>query len=155
MTFILASALLLQSSGAVIQGPPNPTPVAAEQGQIIRNDYDPRQLAENRERAESKAEARGKTLFFQKCALCHDPTGRSAVPVAAIGPWLDLALVSARGEAAVRASIQKGSIRMPGFQYQWDQATIDQVIAYLKTVGPGARPKTMPAVIGGDSPTSR
>jgi mono/diheme cytochrome c family protein len=58
---------------------------------------------------------------------------------------LDAALVTARGEGAVRTYILNGSAAMPGFQYQFDGTQIDQIITYLKTIPPDARPKGLPA----------
>src|SRR5262249_28272062 len=42
---------------------------------------------------------RGRHVWLQRCALCHDPVSTSTrVP----GPWLDREVVRARGEERVR-----------------------------------------------------
>jgi len=123
-----------------LQGPV-PAPAGPESAKIVKTEYDPRELAEIRERAMGRAETPGHKLFISRCALCHDPLGHSAIPRPTLGPWLDAALVTARGETAVRKYILNGSAGMPGFQYQFDAAKIDQIIAYLKTIRPDARPK--------------
>ena len=120
---------------------PVSAPVAPEPATIVKRDYDQRELAETRERVLNSAEARGRKLFVSRCALCHDPLGHSAVPRPTLGPWLDGTLVTARGEAVIRNYILNGSAGMPGFQYQFDADTINQIVAYLKTIRPDARPK--------------
>jgi mono/diheme cytochrome c family protein len=129
---------------AVLQvGVPASPPVKPDPVKIVKTEYDPRELAENRERNESRAETPGRKLFISRCALCHDPLGQP-IPRRTLGPWLDAAVVTARGEAAVRSYILNGSAAMPGFQYQFDGTKIDQVVAYLKTIPPDARPKGLP-----------
>jgi mono/diheme cytochrome c family protein len=87
----------------------------------------------------SEGELRGKKLFVQRCALCHDLLGQPAATT--VGPWIDGEIVKARGETAVREKIRTGSRRMPGFQYTFDGPDIDRVISYLKTVTPDQKPK--------------
>jgi mono/diheme cytochrome c family protein len=79
----------------------------------------------------SETEKVGRTLFMQRCELCH-----LAVPprTATLGPLLDGELVAKRGEAEIRKVIMNGSARMPGFQYGLEPADIDEIIAFLKTV---------------------
>jgi len=134
---------------------PVPAPAGPESAKIVKTEYDPRELAEIRERAMGRPETPGHTLFISRCALCHDPLGHSAIPRPTLGPWLDAALVTARGETAVRNYILNGSAGMPGFQYQFDAAKIDQIIAYLKTIRPDARPKSVtsaPAIPAAPAP---
>jgi len=77
------------------------------------------------------AQASGKKLFVQKCSVCHLPSLPSYI---AYGPLVDNNVVSDRGEEAVREQIQRGSARMPGFQYTLSSLEIDQVVSYLKTL---------------------
>ena len=79
----------------------------------------------------SETEKAGRTLFMQRCELCH-----LAVPprTATLGPLLNGELVAKRGEAEVRMAIMNGSARMPGFKYGLEPADIDEIIAFLKTV---------------------
>jgi mono/diheme cytochrome c family protein len=79
----------------------------------------------------SETEKAGRTLFMQRCELCH-----LAVPprTATLGPLLDRELVVKRGDAEIRKSIMNGSARMPGFQYGLEPGDIDEIIAFLKTV---------------------
>jgi mono/diheme cytochrome c family protein len=137
MNLILPLILIVQAAIPTVV----PSPVKGEPVKIEKTEYDVKELGANREAAEVDNEAPGKKLFVSRCALCHDPRGQSAMPARTLGPWLDAALVTAKGETAVRNYILNGSTAMPGFQYQFDAARIDQIIAYLKTVPPEARPK--------------
>jgi mono/diheme cytochrome c family protein len=75
-------------------------------------------------------ELQGRHLFFLRCAACHTDETNS------YGPRLDQARVKTLTEAAVRTKIGEGSRRMPGFRYMLDQAQVDQLLAYLKTIPP-------------------
>ena len=121
------------------QAPPT-APVQPATPEVVTTEYDMRRLAQTRDMAEGRGETPGKKLFISRCALCHDPRGQSATSTATIGPWLDAAAVEARGEDATRAYVLTGTARMPGFRYQLDAARVDQIIVYLKTVAPDARP---------------
>jgi cytochrome c5 len=134
---ILVAGVAALSTVATAQLPvPVPVkskPVDPEPVEIIRTDFDPRELAEELERMRSKPEVPGQQLFVSRCAICHDPIGQPGSGET-LGPWLDAELVSSKGEEAVRASILNGTANMPGFRHQFDAAQVDQVIAYMKTV---------------------
>ena len=117
-------------------------PVDSKPLEIVKTDFTPQELSQELSRTRSKAEAPGQMLFVSRCALCHDPLGQPGGR--ALGPWLDAALVSMKGEEAVRSSILNGSANMPGFQHQFDSAQVDQIVAYLKTV-PADVPPQVPA----------
>ncbi len=77
------------------------------------------------------AQAAGKKLYVQKCSVCHLP----ALPsYTAYGPLLDNNVVADRGEEAVREQIERGSAKMPGFQYQLTLVEIEEIVGYLKTM---------------------
>jgi mono/diheme cytochrome c family protein len=120
----------LAGTGVAFQNPPAPPTVAVV-------DYDMRKAATPPSLSED--ELRGKKLFVQRCALCHDLLGQPASTT--VGPWVDAETVKSRGEARVRDQITKGSRRMPGWQYTFDAPQINQLIAYLKTVTPDQKPK--------------
>ena len=123
-----------------VPAPVESAPVAREVLEIVRTDFDPRELASGLDEARSRPEAPGQQLFVSRCALCHDPLGQPGG--LALGPWLDADLVSTRGEPAVRTAILDGSANMPGFRHQFDAAQVDRIIAYLKTV-----PSDVPAQV--------
>ena len=86
----------------------------------------------------SDTELRGRGIWIQRCAYCHDGAGTSNYNTD--GPWLDSAVVKARGDDAVRTKILNGSQLMPGFKVGLSAAQVDQVIAFIKTVSPAQAP---------------
>jgi len=79
----------------------------------------------------------GRQLFVQSCGICHL---KPSLTADRYGPALSRATVDGK-EEGVRAVIEGGSQRMPGFQYELGAGEIDAIIAYLKTVpAPGTEP---------------
>jgi mono/diheme cytochrome c family protein len=62
------------------------------------------------------------------------PFTRTAVLYTAYGPLLHRNVVSDRGEETVREQIQRGSAKMPGFQYELSSVEIEQIVGYLKAL---------------------
>jgi mono/diheme cytochrome c family protein len=88
--------------------------------------------------AYSAAELRGRALFIANCSYCHlarNDNNKNPEPGQSIGPSLKGRLGGAKPmpEAVVRGFIQKGTPRMPGFQYSFTAAELDSLIAFLKT----------------------
>ncbi len=104
---------------------------------IVRTEYDMDKVASPP--SLSADEVRGRQLFVQRCAICHDPLGQPSYPNTP-GPWVDAATVRSLGEDTVSSQIMMGSARMPGWQYTLEPEQVSQVIAYLKTVTPDQRP---------------
>jgi mono/diheme cytochrome c family protein len=75
---------------------------------------------------------RGRVLWVQRCALCHDGVGQPSYHT--MGPWLDAATVKSLGEPAVRAIIAAGTAGMPEFRYELDTQQVSDLLAFLKTV---------------------
>jgi mono/diheme cytochrome c family protein len=82
----------------------------------------------------------GKGLFLQNCAICHladrsNPKNTDD-PGTRVGPALDglFRRVPAPREEVIRVFIQRGTQKMPGFQYGLEPREIDSIIAYLKTL---------------------
>jgi mono/diheme cytochrome c family protein len=87
----------------------------------------------------SEAALKGRALWVQRCAYCHDGVGTPTYKT--LGPWIDAETVrAAEGEAFVRQQIAKGSPRMPGFQYTLKPEQVDEIIAFLKSVTPDQKP---------------
>lgn len=81
---------------------------------------------------------RGRALWLQRCAFCHDGVG--APTYRTMGSWLGAETVQVLGPEALRAIVGAGTERMPGFRYTLQPRQVDQLIAYLKTVGPEQKP---------------
>ncbi len=89
------------------------------------------------------AHERGKTLYSQKCAVCHGQKGDGHGPAAASMPVKPTNFKDGRfwqGDAATRIgnSIQKGKGKMPPIAMTPDE--IKDVTDYMtKTFGPGSK----------------
>jgi Cytochrome C oxidase, cbb3-type, subunit III len=75
---------------------------------------------------------RGRVLWIQRCALCHDGTGQPSYRT--VGPWLDADTVKALGEPAMRAIIAAGGAQMPSFRYDLNERQVSDLLAFLRTV---------------------
>ena len=84
--------------------------------------------------ASADATRRGEAWFYQRCSLCH--LGRIVKDdvYEPMGPKLTLKNATPAREKAVRDQIQRGSPRMPGFQYTFTPAEFEELIAYMKTL---------------------
>jgi len=86
----------------------------------------------------SEAAQKGRAIWLQRCAYCHDGVGQPTYRT--MGPWLGAETVQALGPDALRAIIGAGTMRMPGFRYGLLAQQVDQLIEFLKTVGPEQKP---------------
>lgn len=75
---------------------------------------------------------RGRVLWVQRCALCHDGVGQPSYQT--IGPWIDADTVKTLGEPALRAIIAAGGAQMPSFRYDLSAQQVAELLAFLKTV---------------------
>lgn len=76
------------------------------------------------------SQRQGMQLFGQHCGVCHTkPTILSPL----YGPPLYKDTVAGK-EAAVSEFIQKGTAKMPGFQYEFSPTQIAAIVDYLKIV---------------------
>ena len=81
---------------------------------------------------------RGRTVWLQRCAYCHDGVGQPSYQT--LGPWLGAETLTKYGEEGVRAFISAGTERMPGFQYALKPAQVNDLIAFIKTVPSTTKP---------------
>jgi mono/diheme cytochrome c family protein len=109
---------------------------SASQLTVSKRVYDKQQLLAKPQLSEDAL--RGRALWVQRCAYCHDGVGTPTYKT--LGPWLDAETVRAEREASVRQFIANGSRRMPGFRYTLQPAQVDQLIAFLKSVTPDQKP---------------
>jgi len=86
--------------------------------------------------AGSGAGGRGEAWFYQRCSLCHVGRIVKDDKYEPMAPRLDGVLKSAtpEREKAVRGFIQQGSLRMPGFRYNFTPAEFEELMAYLKAL---------------------
>jgi mono/diheme cytochrome c family protein len=77
---------------------------------------------------------RGKTLFVQRCSVCHLPPLGPGEP-RSYARSLTGFVKSSESEAASRVIIQRGvQPRMPGFRYGLEPNEIDDIVTYLSTL---------------------
>jgi mono/diheme cytochrome c family protein len=81
---------------------------------------------------------RGRVLWVQKCAFCHDGLGQPTYKT--MGPWLDQDVVKALTDEATRIIVQTGTAHMPGFKYDLSASQLDDLLSFLKTVPASAQP---------------
>jgi len=86
--------------------------------------------------AGSGAATRGEAWFYQRCSLCHVGRIVKDDTYEPMGPRLDGVLKEAAPdrEKLIREQIQRGSLRMPGFRYNFTRAEFEELMAYLKTL---------------------
>lgn len=89
-------------------------------------------------RSYSAEELKGRALFIENCAYCHlarNENAKNPEPGKAVGPSLKAIFSGSKAmpEAVARGFIQKGSTKMPGFQYSFTAPELDSLIAFLKT----------------------
>jgi mono/diheme cytochrome c family protein len=86
----------------------------------------------------SSEQRRGRALWLQRCAFCHDGVGQPTYKT--MGSWLSAETIQVLGQDALRAIINTGTEQMPGFRYTLQPQQIDQLIAFLKAVPSDQKP---------------
>jgi mono/diheme cytochrome c family protein len=86
--------------------------------------------------ANKDAVTRGEAWFYQRCALCHMGRIVKDDVYEPMGPRLNGVLKGAtpEREKLIRQQIQRGSPRMPGFQYTFTPAEFEELMAYIKVL---------------------
>ena len=86
--------------------------------------------------AGGEAAARGEAWFYQRCSLCHMGRIVKDETYEPMAPSLDGLFEDALPdrERVIREQIQRGSLRMPGFRYNFTLAEFEELITYLKTL---------------------
>jgi mono/diheme cytochrome c family protein len=81
---------------------------------------------------------RGRALWLQRCAYCHDGVGQPSYRT--LGPWIDADTMRLMGDARFRAVVAAGSARMPGFRYALQAQQVNDLVAFLMTVPSNQKP---------------
>lgn len=149
LAVVLATALV--SGGFLAASAQEPAPAALPPGQsqitVVKRPYDTGKLLA----AEAAVPAdvyRGRTVWLQRCAYCHDGVGQPSYHT--LGPWLGAETVQMLSESGMRQFIAAGTTRMPGFRYALTPAQVNDVIAFLKTVSSDQKP-TAAQLAGGEA----
>jgi streptogramin lyase len=86
----------------------------------------------NNEVATSGA-ARGETIYFYKCWMCHNQGGRKGDKSGLVGPALGSVVTRLKTNEAVAAKIENGGPRMPAFRHTLSEADLADLVSYLAT----------------------
>ncbi|HEX4266569.1 MAG TPA: cytochrome c [Steroidobacteraceae bacterium] len=119
--------LLAASAQERVHAAPGPGPVKPG---VTKSAYDIPDLIKQLQVPEDVF--RGRVLWVQRCALCHDGVGQPSYHT--MGPWLDADTIKSIGEPAVRAIIATGTASMPEFRYDLSARQVNDLLAFLKTV---------------------
>ena len=113
--------------------------------QVVKRDYDLDKLTH--EARVPEPVFRGRVLWLQKCAFCHDGLGQPTYKT--MGPWLDKDLVATLTDDVIKIIVRTGTTNMPGFQYDLSASQMDRILDFLKSVPASDKPS--PAQLAGRS----
>jgi mono/diheme cytochrome c family protein len=86
----------------------------------------------------------GMRLFNQSCRVCHTKPQLTSPQYAPV-----LSMNTLGGNADImRQVVSNGTLRMPGFKYDFKPEQIDAIIAYIKTIPAPADPMPSPFKAG-------
>lgn len=82
--------------------------------------------------------AKAKQVFLDKCAKCHGESGKGDGPKAKTlkkkpADYTDKAKMSKVTDEELKKEIMEGKKPMPSFKNKLDEATVDDLIAYIRT----------------------
>jgi streptogramin lyase/mono/diheme cytochrome c family protein len=111
--------------------PASPTSATADDSIVDRHQRT-YEVLENNEIASSGA-ARGETIYFYKCWMCHNNGARNGDKSGLVGPSLVNVAARMKTDDALAATIANGGARMPGFRHTFTAADMSDLIAYVKS----------------------
>ena len=136
----------VKMAGQAMQSNASGQPLDAQKSapvQVLTRDYDLDKLTHEPEVPETVF--RGRVLWVQKCAFCHDGLGQPTYKT--MGPWLDQDLVAALTDPATKVIIETGTAHMPAFKFGLTSSQLDDLLDLLKSVPASAKPT--PAQLAG------
>ena len=77
--------------------------------------------------------ARGETIYFYKCWMCHNTGARQGDESGLVGPSLQNVAGRLKTDEALAAKIRAGGPRMPAFRHTFSDADVADLISYLKS----------------------
>lgn len=85
----------------------------------------------------ASAEGAGKNIFTSKCSICHGPDGSGKTSMGKALNIADLhsATVQKMADGDLKNVITNGKNKMPAFKGKLTDAQIDDVIAYIRSLG--------------------
>jgi mono/diheme cytochrome c family protein len=126
-----------QGGGGGQGGPPvDDSKTVARPVKVISRAYDKKALLSAPPLSEEAY--KGRVVWLQRCAYCHDGVGQPSYKT--MGPWLDSDLVRALGDDTTKTMISAGTPNMPSFKYDLNTEQLNDVVEFLKTVSPSQKP---------------
>ena len=77
--------------------------------------------------------ARGQTIYFYKCWMCHNNEARKGDASGLVGPSLKNVAGRMKTDEALAAKIRTGGPRMPAFRHTFADADVADLMSYLKS----------------------
>ena len=87
----------------------------------------------------SQAQETGESLYKGKCAVCHGPTGTGKMPMGEKlkVPDMHSPDVQKMTDAEMKAIINKGKNKMPGYETKLSKEQIDKLVVYIRELAKG------------------
>jgi streptogramin lyase len=104
--------------------------VSGENDRLVDRFQRTYEVLQNNEVATSGA-ARGETLYFYKCWMCHQEVASDGDLSGLVGPSLHDLMERSVSEEVIAARIKDGGPRMPAFRHTFSDADIADLISYL------------------------
>lgn len=135
----MARVAVLAQGPAEAQGAPAATkePGKTAPIKVTQRVYDKKVLLASHP-ALTESEQTGRAIYQRRCAYCHDGVGQPSYKT--MGDWLGDETVQSLGVDAMKAFINSGTVRMPGFQYELDNKQMDDLIAFIRTIPSSDKP---------------
>ena len=80
----------------------------------------------------------GERLFNQYCARCHGSDGVPTKDAPTASSFASAAVVERLSDETIKGVIRKGKGQMPGFGDRFTEATLQVLVAYVRTLPQGA-----------------
>jgi len=86
-----------------------------------------------------QAQETGESLYKGKCAVCHGPTGTGKTPMGEKlkVPDMHSPDVQKMTDAEMKAIINKGKNKMPGYETKLTKEQIDKLVAHIRDLAKG------------------
>lgn len=77
--------------------------------------------------------ARGETIYFYKCWMCHQEVANQGDKSGLVGPPLENLFKRMTTDEAVAAKIKNGGTRMPAFRHTFTDRDVADLVSYLRS----------------------
>jgi len=124
---------LLVAGGIVWLRPANAQQNAAAGGPAVNDDLQRSRRLDTYTIVADSGPARGETLYFYKCWMCHNKYAKSAPYLKELYQRRNLVSGEAVSDATVAAKIKAGGPGMPAFRTSMSDSDVTDVVAYIRS----------------------